>query len=275
MKRWKKWTLGMLALLGLLVVEEAARASIWGEENLTLVKMLAELMKANHELEDMSNSASQVAGMTNDLLTTYQRVNGGIEELEHYSLDDFLFDMKQDFYRQYPGFSKLQYASQRMRYWDETHTRSPFRAYEAITAVVGDVTAPLRDEVRAGRANVDRELILKGEAAGAIATAHTAEDDSEKFDRELRDLRRQFEATRKDPGVSQQAQAQATLLIAKQQGYIVRLLARTVRLDGVNAAMDYAGRMDAKNAMAAQGDEPAKFMAESLAPPKLIRFGEE
>src|SRR5207247_1349897 len=144
---------------------------------------------------------------------------------------------------QYPGFGQLEHASRQLGRWDSSHTRSPVRAYEAITAVFGDVTAPLRDEIEAGRANVDRELLLKGEAAGALAAAHTAEEDSETFDRQAKEFYDLYTADG-SPGASEQLQARTNLMLVKQQSYIMRLLARTTRLQSVDAALTYGSRMD-------------------------------
>jgi hypothetical protein len=248
-----------------------AYGSIFGEENVTLVKMLTELMHANHELESLSDTASQVADMTHDVLSTYRRVHSGVEELEHYDADQFLYDFRNDAYHQYPGFAKLEYASRDLQRWEDTHTRSPFTAYQAITAIFGDVTQPLRRDVADGSANIDRELVLKGEAAGGLAAAHTAEADTEDYDREARRLAAALAADG-SPGRAAQVAAHSNLMVVRQQSYVMRLLARVVRLQSVEAALAYGSRMEGRNAAAAQRGEPGRFVAQALKPPALIRF---
>src|SRR5262249_55422428 len=135
-----------------------------------------------------SSTAGKMADDTRSLLRTYRQLNAGVDEIRNYSFDSFLYDMKGDFYNQYPGFGKLEYASKNLERWESTRTRSPFTAYEAISAVAGDVSAPLRRDIEAGHANIDQELILKAEAAGGFATAHTAEQSTKSFDDDMQKL---------------------------------------------------------------------------------------
>src|SRR5262249_44318348 len=161
-------TVTVVLALGVLSVAPVW-GSIFGEENVTLVKILTEIIHANNVLEDMSDTASKAAGLTRDMLRSYQQVNAGIEEIRHYSTGAFLHDLQVDFYNQYPGFGELQDASQNLGRWATTRTTSPFTAYQAITAVVADASEPLRQDVRSGRANMDEEVILSSEAAGGFA----------------------------------------------------------------------------------------------------------
>src|SRR5690242_8367172 len=73
-----------------------AWASIFGEENVTLVKIWTEIMGARKELEDINDAAGKAADLTRDLLGSYNKVHAGIDELRHYSLDAFLYDLKSD-----------------------------------------------------------------------------------------------------------------------------------------------------------------------------------
>jgi hypothetical protein len=237
--------------------------------------MLVQLTESTQTLRDLNDTAGQAASMTRDILTTYQNVNAGIEQLQNYSFDEFLMDFKNDLYHQYPGFAQLEYASSSLGRWEQTHTRNPFTAYQAITAVVGDVTQPLRDDIAAGHANVDQELILKGEAAGGLAAAHSAEEDTRRFDREEQTIDRLLSSAGNSPGASQQATARATLLMVQQQSYMMRLLARTVRLDSVHAALDYGARMKSKTAAYERRSEAVALTKDALKPPALMRFGEE
>jgi hypothetical protein len=265
----------LLTALFALNYAPVAYGSIFGEENVTLVQMLVQLTQSKQTLDELNSTAGETASMTRDLLTTYQNVNSGIEQLQNYSFDEFLLDIKTDLYHQYPGFGQLEYASNQLGRWDQTHTRSPFTAYQAITAVFGDVTKPLRNDIAAGHANVDPELVLKGEAAGGMAAAHSAEQDTERFDREQQRLEQTLSAAQNSPGASQQATARATLLMVQQQSYLMRLLARTVRLDSVNASLEYGARMKTKNATYQRRSETFELTREALKPPPLMHFDEE
>jgi hypothetical protein len=246
--------------------------SIFGEENVTLVKILTELIHANSVLEDVSDAAGRAAGLAHDTLRTYQRVNAGIDELRSYTFGTFLRDLTTDFYDQYPGFGQLAYASQNLDRWAHTRTRSPFTAYQAITAVVADVTAPLREDLEAGHANIDRELILAGEAAGGFAAAHGAEQATRNLDSEIADLA--TSAQMASPGQAAQIQARASVILASQQSHVMRLLSRTVRLESVRAALEYGARLDGRNSMYERRNTTLTLAKQALSPPALIRFDE-
>ncbi len=245
-------------------------ASIAGEENVTLVKILVELMHAKKEMEEINDAAHVTAELTNDFVETYRKVNAGIDELENYSWDKFTADFTNDLYHQYPGIKELKYASKNLRNWENTHTRSPFTAYEAITAVVADVSEPLREDIDEGKTDIDDELILGSEAAGSFAAATTAEEATRGFDDEMKDLARL--ASTASPGQSEQISARASLLVAAQQSYVIRLLSRTVRLQGVDAVLSYGERLRAKNSQHERKDATAKLAEAALKPPAMIQF---
>jgi hypothetical protein len=250
-----------------------AFASMFGEENTTLVQMLVQALRLNQQVAEVSNTLGKVADYGQQAAETYARVNAGINELKNYSFEAFVTDVKTDVYNQYPGFAKLENASQNLAQWEKTRAASPFTAYEAITAVAGDLSKSLRADVAAGRVNVDRELVLAGEASGGFAAAHTAEQVTERFDRDIATLERL--ARHASPGEAAQIAARADLMIAAQNSYLMRLVARTVRLDSVAATMEYAKRIEDKNAAYDTRDFTAKLAVEASKPPALIRFDEE
>ena len=242
-----------------------------GEENLTLVQILAEIIHAKEELQDLNDAAHTGVALTRDLLETYQAANAGIEELRSYTWDRFVDDFQEDLYQQYPGLGELEHASRNLRRWESTRTRNPWTAYEAISAVAGDVSAPLREDIRAGRVNVDEELILHSEAAGGFSAAYTAEDSTRRFDEDVKDLHAAYERD-PSPGSASMIGARATLLVAAQNSHIIRLLARSVRLDGVDKALSYGARMRAKNSMHERRDTTRSFTEAALEPPQMMRF---
>jgi hypothetical protein len=245
--------------------------SIFGEENVTLVQILGQLVAAKEDLADINRYAGQAADLSRDLLASYERVHAGIERLQSYSGDAFLYDLEEDLYRQYPGIGKLDGASRDLARWDDTHGTSPFTAYQAITAVMGDATAPLRNDIAAGRAKIDRELILSGEAAGGFALAEGAERASKDFDESAKDL--YAEAKNASPGEAAQVSARAELLLVKQQSLMLSLLARTVRFDATRASLEYGARMDARNSTYARAEATGALARQAGTPPALLQFG--
>jgi hypothetical protein len=270
--------LGGLAIGVVLCTSKSARASMFGEENLTLTSMLVQLTKSEQALETANQIAGDAADLEHDLVQSYQEVNAGIQTLKGYSTEQFLQDLQKDFYQQYPGFAKLEYASANMSHWNDTRASSPWTAYQAITAVAGDLTGPLRDDVRAGKVNVDDTLLLKAEAAGGFALASQAEAETKTYDSDIQELNHLYEAS-PSPGTAQMVGVRANLLIAAQNSHIIRLLSRAVRLDAVNETVDYAHRLHSLEAgyatRDAMRDTAASFTTDSMLPPALMDFSDQ
>jgi len=260
------------ALAAALVVRDAtSRASIFGEENVTLGAILTESIKSYNELRSITDAVGEGAELAGELVDAYQKVNAGVDELRGYSVDAFLHDFKGDMYHLYPGLAKIENGSARLRDWDSTHTSTPFTAYEAISGLAGDLTAPLRDDVHAGRRSLDKELILETEAAGGFALADLSESSTQAYDREVARLRDRYER-QADPGTAAMVAAHADLLIAEQNSHIIRLLARTVRLDGVDKALRAGDRLSSLRDSYRRQDATAALAQDALRPPPMMRF---
>jgi hypothetical protein len=271
-RRWRLLVVLGAALGFACLVPLPAHGSWFGEENVTLAGMLTQLVGMSRTMKEISDWSSKLVDYSQEFITDYKRVNAGIDVLKNYNFDSFAADFKNDVYHQYPGLAKLELASKNFSHWDDTHVSSPFTAYQAITAVVGDASRPLREDIAAGRVNIDQELILASEASGGFAAAHTTEDASERFDRDLEKLARLSRTA--SPAQAQQIAAQATLTIAAQNSYLLRLLSHSVRLDSVDATLQYAGRLQAKNSAYENRDLTVAFGKQALEPPTLIRFEE-
>jgi hypothetical protein len=265
-------TIGATALAtGLVVLDAPLRASMFGEENVTLAAILTESIKSYEELRQITDLVGEGADAAASLVDAYQRVNAGVDALRSYSVDGFLRDFRGDVYHLYPGLAKLANGSARLGDWDRTHSSNPFTAYEAISALAGDLTAPLRDDVKAGRRSIDRELILETEAAGGFALADVSEASTRTYDREVTRLRERYEH-QADPGTAAMVAAHTNLLIAEQNSHIIRLLARTVRLDGVDKAIRAGERLGAMRDTYRRQDVTAALAQDALKPPALMRF---
>ena len=255
----------------LVCLHPASRASIFGEENITLGAILAETIRSYGELRNITDGIGDSVELAGDLVDAYERVNAGIDELRGYSVGGFLRDFKGDLYDLYPGLARIENGSERLRDWDRTRTSSPFTAYEAISALAGDLTAPLREDVKAGRRSIDRELILQAEAAGGFALADVAESSTRSYDGEIRRLRERYER-RASPGTAALVSAHASLIIAEQNSHILRLLARTVRLDAVDKAVSAAERLSAARDSYRRAAATEALALETLKAPPMMRF---
>ena len=264
--------LGVLALVGvLLILHASSSASLFGEENITLGAILTESIKSYDELRQITDAVGEGAELAGNLVDAYQRVNAGVDELRSYSVDAFLRDFRGDVYHLYPGLEKLENGSGRLGDWNRTHTASPFTAYEAIGTLAGELTKPLREDIKAGRRSIDRELILESEAAGGFALADISETSTQAYDREIGRLRDRYER-QADPGTAAMVAAHANLLIAEQNSHIIRLLARTVRLDGVDKAPRAGDRLSSLRDSYRRQDATQAFATDALKPPALMHF---
>jgi hypothetical protein len=157
-------------------------------------------------------------------------------------------------------------------FWEYTQALCRLRDYVAIRAVAGDMDAEVGGAAPPGRANIDRELILKGEAAGAFSIASTTEDATRTYDEKTKELGELVARGNVSPGLSQQISAQAMLLVAAQNSHIIRLLSRGVRLDGVDKALEYGERMKAKNHRYDQARQTSTFVDDALKPAPMMNF---
>jgi hypothetical protein len=263
---------GIAALIAIGFMPLQAFGSMFGEENTTLVQLLVQMLRGNQIMSEVSKAASTAAGILDESLQAYHQVNAGINEIRNYRVDSFVNDLKVDFYNQYPGFGRLENATRNLAHWDDTRTSSPWTAYQAITAVAGDVAKPLRADIAAGHENIDHELILAGEAAGGFALANAAEKATVDLDRDIEQLGRLSRSA--SPGQAQQISARAMVAMAAQQSHVMRLLSRAVRLQSVDAALQYAGRIQAKNSAYEARDLSVTLTTAALKPPAMIGFGE-
>jgi hypothetical protein len=267
----RRLTLSVVLGAGVLLVALPVFASIFGEENVTLTSILAELIDSGSTLADISDTASKVADSAEELLQIYQRANAAIDQFRNYSFDALLSDVQNDLYRQYPGFAKLEYATENFEKWRGSYSVSPFTAYQAIGAVAADVSAPLRRDVEARRTTIDRELLLASEASTGFAVAQTAEEASKIFSEKIDKLG--AEAKDASPAHAQQIAAQASILLLEQQSHVMKLLSRVVRTGSVSETVDFGHALAARNAPYEHRDLLVGMANEALQPPALLTFG--
>ncbi len=272
MTRRKKITLCLLAVSVFALLATAAKAGIFGfsGDEVLLGQLLTESIKETTELKDIASTAANTVQAAEDLLDTYNRINAGIEELTNYSLGEFVSDFKRDVYHLYPDLAKIEGGSKRLAHWENTHTSSPFTAYEAISAVAVDLSAPLKQGVKEGKINVDREILRRTEAAGGFALATAAEESSQGYDKAIERLESLY--TTRTPGAAAMVTAETNLLIARQNSAIIRLLARSVRLDGVSKVLTADEHLGAIQSNQKHLEEAGVFAKEAVKPPKMMTF---
>src|SRR5690349_13509467 len=112
-------SLALAAIVVVLLAVAPVWGSMFGEENTTLVQMLVQLFEVEQQMQDLNETAGQLADTTKNLLATYEQVNAGIDTIKGYSFDGLLTDLRTDVYNQYPGFAKLANASVRLGTWEK------------------------------------------------------------------------------------------------------------------------------------------------------------
>jgi len=265
-----------VALVALAAVASAvrpARASLLGEENVTLVQQLAELLKIRRELEDLSEGIVRVADAVENSYALYRAAQGGWDELASYSTDRFVADFRRDVYEHYPGFEILVEGrkSRRLRAWaTQGRPKSPATAYEMISAVFADATDPLVDEARF--TDEHEAALRRFEAAGALSLSADAERATRAFDDTALQLAQLADDPDLNPGRAQIVQARAMTLLAVQNSHIIRLLSRRVRLDGIENAIAYGRRLrDGRDRMR-WGESMGSYFQSDRRAPRLMKF---
>jgi hypothetical protein len=133
-----------------------------------------------------------------------------------------------------------------------------------------DLRAPLKKDVKEGRVNIDREILRRTEAAGGFALATAAEDSSQGYDKAIDRLESLY--TTRSPGSAAMVTAETNLLIARQNSAIIRLLARSVRLDGVGKVLTADEHLGALQANQKHLEEAGTFAKEAVKPPRMMTF---
>ena len=183
-------------------------------------------------------------------------------------------DAKTDLYNTYPGFEILLEGpgSDALRNYERSRVRSPFAAYEMIGAVFGDLTAPLKEEIKKeGQPGMDRTLIRRYEAAGALALSAEAEAFTESSDKDAKELARL--AADADADQSAHLSARALALIAVQNSHVIRLLSRRVRVDGIRDAILWGETVQAANDSDRTFKSTVEFLPTASRTPSMARFG--
>lgn len=223
---------------------QAGIDSLWTDDA-TLVKQLAELMEINQELNLISDGILVTADATSDMLRIAGQARATFDEIQSYSPETFWRDLKADAYDHYPGFEYLE-TDKQLVHWKDSRARSPVKTYDLIGAVFADLTEPLKEQERKGDLDTKEMRLRKFEAAGALSLAGSAEEWTRTHDTYAQRLSEQAE--RLDAGdPAALLSAKSTLLVAAQNSHIIRLLARKVRLDGVENALAYGRRVRALN----------------------------
>jgi hypothetical protein len=243
--------------------------SLWMDDA-TLVQQLAELIGIHQQVKVVSDGVLKTAEASRDLVETYEFVRGTVEEVQAYGPKALWADFRQDLYNVYPGFELLDPHTPISR-WKGSRTASPPKAYEVLTAVFGDLTYPLKEKERRGHVDTAALRLRQFEGAGALALAHDSEEATKKFDDDVRHLYEQAALARTGEEADVLS-AKAMLVVAAQNSHIIRLLSRGIRMDGVDAAIDYGQEIKTLNGAETVTNRTGTAAKELAHAPRLMRF---
>jgi hypothetical protein len=248
---------------------QPAEAFLPSSDTPTLIHQLTELIEANRNLRAISDGIGDAADATQEVADLYRSVLGAITALQNYSPEAFWKDLKEDFYNLYPGFELLE--GSRAAGWKASRTTSPVRAYELIGSVFGELTGTLKERERQGKLDSVELRVRRYEAAGALAIAHSAEEKTRSFDDDAKRLWDQA-ARARYAEEADLVSAKALALIAVQQSHIIRLLSRSVRLEGVETSARYKERLDDLRGVSDAEQATGELLRNAASPPQLMQF---
>jgi hypothetical protein len=260
----------VLVALALLLASARHAAAQFSTDGPLLAKQLVELAGMHRELRAASGLMARVSAATAEVALRYRQIEGAIRVLQSYGPEALWRDFKEDFYDTYPGFELLGQRSKAAS-WRLSRTGVPQDAYRLISQVFGELTEGLRQKEQDGKLDTSEARISQFEAAGAMALASSSEVRTRAFDADARHLYQQAERARTGDEAAV-VSAKALALLAVQQSYVIRLLSRQVRLEGVDYAMRYQARMSELRGLTAVEKATGQMLRDAAGPPRLLQF---
>ncbi len=268
----KKILLRVVLVVGLLCGGTVAYASIFGEENITLVQQLSELMGISRNTLNTLAEARAGVDMAIEAREDVYRAKAAVEELSEYTTDRFITDFKNDVLKTYPDLDYIirKTGSGGLTDWQSTNMRTPMGSYELIGRVFGEVTQDVQDAQAEGLVKTEGATLYRYEAAASLTAAENATVFLKSSDADLETLVAQLNGATKEEAIVINAKIQA--IVAAQNSHLIRLQARAIRREGVQDARKYRSSMKGIEAAVqfSEGEEALTTSFEEL--PMLMDF---
>lgn len=268
----KKILLRVVLVVGLLCGGTVAYASIFGEENITLVQQLSELMGISRNTLNTLAEARAGVDMAIEAREDVYRAKAAVEELSEYTTDRFITDFKNDVLKTYPDLDYIirKTGSGGLTDWQSTNMRTPMGSYELIGRVFGEVTQDVQDAQAEGLVKTEGATLYRYEAAASLSAAENATVFLKSSDADLETLVAQLNGATKEEAIVINAKIQA--IVAAQNSHLIRLQARAIRREGVQDARKYRSSMKGIEAAVqfSEGEEALTTSFEEL--PMLMDF---
>lgn len=247
-------------------------ASVFGEENLTLVQQLSELIGINRNTYDSLRETREGIDLAREAADDARRAQMLVADLQSYTTDRFIEDFKRDVLKTYPDLDYIIRATsaEGLREWQDSKMRSPMGSYELIGRVFGEVTEELREEQEEGLVQMEGAVLYRYEAAASLTAASDADMFIDKSDQDIEVLVAQLNGATREEAIVIQAKIQA--VVAAQNSHMLRLMSRMVRREGVEDARHYQGSMQTLQ-VGSEMQKGRRNMAESVSkPPSFMHF---
>ncbi len=271
--RKNKIVLRIALAFGVLCGGTVAYASIFGEENITLVQQLSELIGISNNTYKTLAEARDAVDLAVEARDTALQAEALVEELSNYTADRFVTDFKNDVLKTYPDLDYIisKTGSGGLTDWKSSNMRTPMGSYELIGRVFGEVTDEVKAAQAAGAVKTERATLYRYEAAASLTAAENATQFLKSSDVDLETLVERLNGATKEEAIVINAKIQA--IVAAQNSHLIRLQARSIRRDGVDDARRYRSSIKALDATTrfAEGERGLASKFEEL--PVLLDLG--
>ena len=235
----KKIILRVALALGILCGGTVAYASIFGEENITLVQQLSELMGISRNTYDNLAEARTGVDLALEARDDLYQARALVEELSEYTTDRFIADFKRDVLKTYPDLDYIinKSGSGGLTDWRASNMRTPMGSYELIGRVFGEVTEDTRKAQEEGRVKTENMTLYRYEAAASLTAAENANAFIDSADADIEVLVAQLNGATKEEAIVLQAKIQA--VVAAQNSHLMRMQSLQLRRQGIEDARKY------------------------------------
>ena len=180
----RKATPLLLLLLIIILAPANARASVWGEENVTLIKLLLQSMEQTEKLRGVLTTTREISRATNEGLALAREVYREAKTLSTYTLEDFLEEAKEGLYEAFPELRDIEGDVRLIN--DQIEKREVFFSYYnrydpkvrerlekvmswAYKSTIWPVVFPQSLHLKPNMTPVDQEILERYQRTGQLA----------------------------------------------------------------------------------------------------------
>ncbi len=263
-----------LLLLLLVFAPASAHSSVWGEENVTLIKLLLQSMEQTQKLRDVLTTTRELSRATNEGLALAREVYREGKTLSTYTLEDFLEEAKEGLYEAFPELRDIEGDIRLIN--DQIEKREVFFSYYnrydpkvrerlervmswAYKSTIWPVVFPQSLHLKPNMTPVEKEILERYQRTGQLAQWAVRTTSMAAMARSIKEL--YDEAAKKKDSALELAATQAEL-----QHIQASALAEFTELYKQDIAMEEKAREMQKNARRSLRDAMDRQMQDLMKP---------